>query len=63
LEQNLLIFLVNLISNKWSLFVAVALPYFGKKSSMTPMLCNFDPIGGIFDPDKLSGAGELHTLV
>jgi len=30
---------------------------------MTPMLCHFDPIGGIFDPDKLPGAGELHTLV
>jgi hypothetical protein len=30
---------------------------------MTPMLCNFDPIGCTFDPDKLSGAGELHTLV
>ena len=27
------------------------------------VLCHFDPIGGIFDPDKLPGAGELHTLV
>ena len=35
--QKLLIFLVDLISNKWSLFVAVALPYVGKKSLM--ILC------------------------
>ena len=27
------------------------------------VLCHFDPISGIFDPDKLPGAGELHTLV
>jgi hypothetical protein len=45
MEQNLLFFPIKLFSNEWSLFVIVALPYVGKKSLITPMLCYFDPIG------------------
>lgn len=45
LDQALLIFPVLLISNKWSLFVAVALPDVGKKTLKMPMLCHLDPIG------------------
>jgi hypothetical protein len=42
--QNLLFFPIKLFRGEWSLFVVVALPYIGKKSSITPMLCYFDPI-------------------
>jgi hypothetical protein len=43
--QNLLLFPIKLFRDEWSLFVVVALSYIGKKSSITPMLCYFDPIG------------------
>jgi hypothetical protein len=33
MSKNMLFFLVKLFSNEWSLFVAVALPFIGKKSS------------------------------
>jgi hypothetical protein len=58
LDQNLLIFPVDLISNKWSLFVAVALPYAGKKSLKTPMLCHFDTIGSIVDEAAIQTMSE-----
>ncbi len=45
MEQNLLFFPIKLFSNEWSLFVIVALPCIGKKSSIKPMLCFLDPIG------------------
>jgi hypothetical protein len=45
MEQNLLFFPIKLFFNEWSLFVIVALPCIGKKSSIKPMLCNLDPIG------------------
>jgi hypothetical protein len=43
--QNLLFFPIKLFRDEWSLFVVAALPYIGKKSSITLMLCYFDPIG------------------
>ncbi len=43
IQQNLLFFLIKLISNNWSLFVVIALPYIGKNNTFTPMLCYFDP--------------------
>ena len=58
LDQNLLIFPVDLISNKWSLFVAVALPYVGKKSLKTPMLCHFDPTGNNVDEAAITTMSE-----
>ena len=58
LDQNLLIFPVDLISNKWSFFVAVALPYVGKKTLKTPMLCHFDPIGSSVDETAITTMSE-----
>ena len=58
LEQRLLFFPVDLISTKWSLFVVVALPYVGKNSSKTPMLCHFSPIGPIFDEAAIATMSE-----
>ena len=57
-DQNLLIFPVDLISNKWSFFVAVALPYVGKKTLKTPMLCHFDPIGSSVDEAAITTMSE-----
>jgi hypothetical protein len=41
----MLFFPIKLFRDQWSLFVVVALPYFGKKGPKVPMLYYFDPSG------------------
>jgi hypothetical protein len=41
----MMFFPIKLFRDQWSLFVVVALPYFGKRGRKVPMLYYFDPSG------------------
>jgi hypothetical protein len=45
----MLFFPIKLFRDQWSLFVVVALPYFGKRGHKVPMLYYFDPSGSYGD--------------
>jgi hypothetical protein len=64
LGQNMLFFPIKLLRDEWSLFVVVALPYFGKRGPKVPMLYYFDPIGSFGDEaDVLDKGNRIRVLL
>ncbi len=60
----MLFFLIKLFRDQWSLFVAVALPYFGTKGRKVPMLYYFDPSGSYGDhADVLHRSNKIRQLL
>ncbi len=60
----MLFFLIKLFRDQWSLFVAVALPYFGTKGCKVPMLYYFDPSGSYGNhADVLNRSNKIQQLL
>ncbi len=60
----MLFFPIKLFRDQWSLFVAVALPYFGPKGRIVPMLYYFDPSGSYGDhADVLHRSNKIQQLL
>jgi hypothetical protein len=45
LMQSMVVFPIQFFKDEWSLFVVAALPWVGKNSNITPMLCYIDLVG------------------
>ena len=60
----MLFFPIKLFRDQWSLFVAVALPYFGTKGRKVPMLYYFDPSGSYGNhADVLHRSNKIRQLL
>jgi hypothetical protein len=60
----MLFFPIKLFRDVWSLFVVVALPYFGTKGPKVPMLYYFDPSGSYGnDADVLDKGNRIRVLL
>jgi hypothetical protein len=57
-------FPIQLFKDKWSLFVVAALPWVGKNSNITPMLCYIDLVGkNSYDAKILHMSNKIRQIL